>query len=326
MLKTLEVITKIIRFVCCGCRCYGDSLRCHKLRYLLIVLLLCLLPVSKLAALEPPANIRLIDGVLHWDAVTGANEYHIYYFDAPVPSSSVLGNYLNLTGATRWPLNSVGAPYGYYTVVAVQTFGQPVPVEFSGVTDGEIVPYFSTTIPVESFSTLLVSGQDQSYLFGDDGDQQAGVLSTSERYIINGDGTFTDTLTNLIWVADSACIPSVNWVGAINYANGLSATSGSCFSLSDDSSTGDWRLANIVELMSLYNYGLSGALADVPLTNLTGPFMGSDFWSSTSFDSAPTPNDIGLAWEVKYLSDMDAGSHVDQKSNSGRAWAVRDRH
>jgi len=68
-------------------------------------------------------------------------EYHIYYFDNPVPSSTNVGNYLRLTGGLRWPLDVFNDPFGYYTVVAVSTDEQGRPIEYSSVTDGEIAPY-----------------------------------------------------------------------------------------------------------------------------------------------------------------------------------------
>ena len=64
------------------------------------------------------------------------------------------------------------------------------------------------------------------------------------------------------------------------------------------------------------------AILDVPLTNLD--VVRNEFWSSTSFGSTPTPNDIGLAWEIDFLPGSNTGSHIDQKLELGRAWAVRD--
>jgi len=295
--------------------------------YLVTALLLGTFVSTHTLALDPPSNIRIEDGDLLWDPVPDVNEYLIYYFNGPIPSPSVLGNFLVNTGGTRWPLDTFDAPFGYYTVVSIQTNGGPAPVEFSAVTDGDIVPFLDTGSATTSIPpvTLPGSGQQQSFFPGDDGDLQAGVQTTTERYVLNGDGTFTDTLTNLVWVADSACIPLLDWTGSLEHATGLSADgSSTCTSLQDGSLLGDWRLANIVELLSLFNYSLNAAIGDVPLTNL-GSVITDDFWSSTSFESAPTPNDIGLAWQLKFLSDPDVGSHVDQKFNLGRAWAVRSR-
>lgn len=295
-----------------------------------LALLFNLLFLSEAYALDPPANIRLDGADLMWDEVPGANEYHLYYFDSPIPSSTVLGNYLLNTGTTHWPLDLTDAPFGYYTVVALQIVAG-VPVEFSLVTDGEIVAYLDSDGDTDSEtdtdskpSLLVGSGQEQSFYPGDDGDKRAGVqVNTEQRYVVNGDGTFTDTITQLVWIADSECIPLMNWVGALDYANGLVGdATGSCATLQDGSRLGDWRLANIVELQTLYNYGPLGvAILNVPLSNLD--VVANEFWSSTSFGSAPSPNDIGLAWEIQFLPTQDTGSHVEQKNVLNRAWAVR---
>lgn len=301
------------------------GLRCLRKVFVVYAILIGLLFSTPSMALDAPSNIRLEDGRLVWDPVSGANEYHVYYFNGPVPSESIVGNFLINTGGTSWPLAAANAPFGYYTVVSVQTFGGPEPVEYSAVTDGGIAPYLSNSQSSNTSPKLIGSGQLQSYYPGDDGDKNAGLNATGDRYILNNDGTFIDTLTNLIWIADGNCIPLADWVASIDYANNLSGdgTSG-CTNLSDGSNVGDWRLPNIVELLSLYDYSVALGFSGVPLANLSGPLAASDFWSATSFGSAATPNDVGLAWEVKFISDPDTGSRIDQKSNSGRAWAVRD--
>ncbi len=113
---------------------------------LLIVIALNMMLSTKAFALDPPENIRIDGGRLSWDAVPDANEYHLYYFERPVPSASVVGNYVRLTGGTSWPLDIFNDPFGYYTVVAVRTDDQSMPLEFSAVTDGEIVAYLDPTV------------------------------------------------------------------------------------------------------------------------------------------------------------------------------------
>ena len=293
---------------------------------------------SNALALESPSNIRLEGAELRWNEVPEANEYHLYYFEGPVPSNTVVGNYVTLTSGTSRSLDTINAPFGYYTVVAVRvttsSIGEAPLVEYSNVTDGDIVPYLDTTDNTGTTETiettivtpqLLATGQEQSFFPGDDGDRQVGAqVEAAQRYVVNGDGTLSDTLTQLVWIADSECIPLRDWVGALNYANQLSGdATGSCNTLHDGSAVGDWRLANVVELQSLYNYGPLGvAILNVPVTNLD--IVRNDFWSSTSFGSTPSPNDIGLAWEIDFLPGPNTGSHIDQKLEIGRAWAVRD--
>ena len=295
-----------------------------------IILMLNTMFMTNAIALDPPANIRLEGADLRWDAVSDANEYFVYYFDGPIPSSTVLGNYLTNTGDTVLSLDQVNAPFGFYTIVSVQISGETI-VDFSRVTDGDIVafPDPADTTDIDPTPTinlaLLSTGQQDSFFPGDDGDNQAGVpVNTEQRYVVNNDGTFTDTLTQLVWIADSECIPLLNWVDAVDFANGLTGDgAGGCSALQDGSAMRDWRLANIIELQSLYNYGPVGvAILDVPVTSLD--IVQNQFWSSTSFGSTPSPNDTGFAWEMEYLPVGDTGSHVEIKENLGRAWSVRD--
>ena len=113
-------------------------------------------------ALDPPANIRLDGGRLSWDEVPSAGEYHLYYFDGPIPSDSVVGNYVRVTGGTSWPLDVFNEPFGYYTVVAVRTDEQSLPLEFSAVTDGGIVAYLDPTensVPEGNTYSVVVNEQ-----------------------------------------------------------------------------------------------------------------------------------------------------------------------
>lgn len=123
-------------------------------RILISALVLNVMLSSMVFAIDPPANIQLNDGELSWDAVEGVREYHIYYFDEPIPSSSNLGNYVRLTGGTSWPLDTFGDPFGFYTVVAVQTDDQSMPVEFSAITEGAVVAYMDPNDDSSSVSSL----------------------------------------------------------------------------------------------------------------------------------------------------------------------------
>src|SRR5229473_772270 len=61
----------------------------------------------------------------------------------------------------------------------------------------------------------------------------------SKRYADCGNGTVTDTMTGLIWLKQSDCLPASNWEGAKKAAAALK--DGDCM-LKDGSSPGDWRL------------------------------------------------------------------------------------
>jgi hypothetical protein len=100
---------------------------------------------------------------------------------------------------------------------------------------------------------------------GQDGEYQAGMAYPSNRLIDNGDGTVTDTLTQLIWLQDTGCLALAG-----SYAQGLAGIAtlqdGQC-SLSDGSQAGDWRMASIRELLSITYFGD----ANVPLFALFPP-------------------------------------------------------
>jgi len=109
-------------------------------------------------AIDPPDNIRMNGGDLTWDAVEGAAEYHIYYFEEPVPSVTNLGKYVRHTGGTRWPLDSFGDPFGYYTVVSIRWDEQFQPVEVSPFTENALAAYLdpSNNSPVSNGSLSIV--------------------------------------------------------------------------------------------------------------------------------------------------------------------------
>jgi len=175
---------------------------------------------------------------------------------------------------------------------------------------------------------VLPTGQVTSYIDGDDGDWQTSSQSVS-RFTDNNNGTFSDTLTGLTWLGIRECILELDWFDAINYVNQLSAGQTNvgqtsvedsvCIELSDDSSSGDWRLPNITELQSLLDYSQIGpAFAEgIPFTGTWDTFPWGRYWSSTSF-SADASN---TAWVVDAVYGQ-TNPHI--KSENSRVFAVKD--
>jgi hypothetical protein len=64
------------------------------------------------------------------------------------------------------------------------------------------------------------------------------------RYVDNGNGTVTDTSTQLVWLKDAGCSVARTWTNAKNFAAGLN--SGEC-DLTDGSPAGVWRLPTAEE-------------------------------------------------------------------------------
>jgi len=65
----------------------------------------------------------------------------------------------------------------------------------------------------------------------------------------NGDGTVTDNVTGLMWAKDPS--PRLPWIEALGYCAAL-----------DLGGYEDWRMSNIVELLTLYGWEIgTGVLA-----------------------------------------------------------------
>lgn len=102
-------------------------------------------------------------------------------------------------------------------------------------------------------------------------------IAYAAPFINNGNGTVTDSGTNLMWLrAEGGFMP---WDDALSYCGGLSLGGYS-----------DWRLPNIKELESLTDDTRSDPAID---THFLTDAHASAYWSSTT--SADGPND---AWGV----------------------------
>jgi hypothetical protein len=159
---------------------------------------------------------------------------------------------------------------------------------------------------------------------GDDGAIQAGVGLTFARWIDNGDGTVTDTVTGLRWLKQANCIDA-DWADAVAAVGTLG--NGTC-GLTDGSKPGDWRMPNRNEMQSVedrmvnnvadfmnatYVWKSDAALYRGPLfTN----FMGYQYYWTSTTDAADTSE----AWTV---FSCDFGVYDIAKTNAGYTLAVR---
>lgn len=140
---------------------------------------------------------------------------------------------------------------------------------------------------------LPKTGQSIQYKSGDDGTYQAGwwkgltVATNRERFIaktIGGDDVAIDLATGLMWAVDGNEAGCNNggdstWEGAIAYANNLSFAGFS-----------DWRLPNILELISIHDYSIDvPALQEPPFSNTKT----ETYWASTTLNPQTT-----WAWSV----------------------------
>ncbi len=159
---------------------------------------------------------------------------------------------------------------------------------------------------------------------GDDGSVLAGVALTYPRFVDNGNGTVTDTVTGLVWLQQANCLAG-NWADSLVAVQGLA--SGQC-GLTDGSAAGAWRMPNRNEMQSLedrmennqadffnatYVWKLSGEPYQLPIfTN----FVGSEYYWTSTTDAA----DTGEAWAV---FSCDYGVYDLAKASGGFTLAVR---
>ena len=133
----------------------------------------------------------------------------------------------------------------------------------------------------------------------------------------NGNGTVTDNLTRLVWLKNSNSFGFGSWYEALAWCSNLE---GGYYGLQDNSSIGDWRLPNVLELLSLvdfdyYTEGFRGALPEGhPFTNPTAGYH----WTST------TSNSGNNAWVIA-MWQMGSDITVGGKSiGRNMVWCVRD--
>jgi hypothetical protein len=159
---------------------------------------------------------------------------------------------------------------------------------------------------------------------GDDGSVLAGVPLTYPRFVDNGNGTVTDTVTGLMWLKEANCL-SGSWADALAAVQSLA--SGEC-GLTDGSAAGEWRMPNRNEMESLedrmennhaeyfnatYVWKLSGELYQAPIF---GSFVGNEYYWTSTTDAADTSE----GWAV---FSCDFGVYDAEKANVGNTLAVR---
>lgn len=111
---------------------------------------------------------------------------------------------------------------------------------------------------------------------GQDGEFRAGASVSPPRFVKNTDGTVDDRLTGIRWTAKSC--GAFRWDDAVSYVAALGH--GAC-GLSDGSQAGDWRVPNILELLTLLNWQ-DAAIHECAIADANGTAcLSSGTWSST---------------------------------------------
>ena len=130
---------------------------------------------------------------------------------------------------------------------------------------------------------------------------QLGAPLTSPRFIDNGDGTLSDTVTGQTWLKQADCIRQ-NWAAALTSVNAFA--SGRC-GLSDGSTVGRWRLPNRNEMLSISDRAPTFPQASYYVGqyqgngSVTGPVIFNNFIVSDHYWTATTSAaDNAQAWAV----------------------------
>jgi len=252
-----------------------------------------------------------------------------YSFSAMLAGNPT-GNRANLTwsgpAGYGWNTSSGAATTmaGYNGVFAgLNTTNAPIifnVITFTSVAGGSVATAdFTGYNGSNPFTRPIATGQTQSYAAGDDGATQNGVAAPGPRFVDNGDGTITDTVTGLVWLKNAACFSAVNWPGALGDVNQLA--SGQC-GLNDGSAVGQWRLPNVVELESLIDAAASNPAVSGPFTNISTGI----YWTSTAYwgGEEGTTN----AWAIRmadgrYINDNGVSSSNVMATSLNNVWAVR---
>ena len=145
---------------------------------------------------------------------------------------------------------------------------------------------FKEPCPSDGPAPVEKTWQTIAFANGDDGFHQKGVAYPLPRFTDNGDGTVKDNLTGLIWLKNADCYGTTTWFNSLLICNALA--NGSC-GLTDDSNAGDWRLANMTELLSLIHWKYhTPAIPDTSGNDQWSegnPFINiqsSHYWTSTT--------------------------------------------
>jgi hypothetical protein len=166
----------------------------------------------------------------------------------------------------------------------------------------------------------LVTGQQITYVAGDDGNWKTGVsIPAAQRFTDNQNGTVTDNLTGLIWLKNANCSATLGgvtttgtgltWKDAFTWTSALS--NGSC-GLTDNSVSGEWRVPNRTELMSLVDHSTNNPPlpAGHPFTSVGMNYLTSNTWSVNT----------GWSWGVIF----DRGRIITlNKTGNYVVWPVR---
>lgn len=122
----------------------------------------------------------------------------------------------------------------------------------------------------------------------------------AQRFVDNGNGTVTDTATNLMWTKNANLIGRLNWHDAMSRCRSFSI-----------SGIGGWRLPSKDELVAFYHAIQGGH-----------PFTGVQSWYWSSRTLAGYGEYKDFAWTVN-MDDGHASYHGHKDYPTYFVWPVR---
>ncbi len=206
--------------------------------------------------------------------------------------STIKINGTTVASGTAHTINNLAV--GPNTVTVVITADDGVNTKTYNIVVYRAIPIFKT-----GAGTVTISGYTHDPR--EDGSTQKGVSWPSPRFSTSGD-TVIDNMTGLIWLKATDSTTRV-WTANIDYSEGLTAATFS-----------DWRLPNVLEFMSLINFG-----ATHHSNYFNNALQGFSNVSAISYHSS-TPSGT----DHKYIN-LGTGitCGTGSSSNSNRAWQVR---
>jgi hypothetical protein len=145
----------------------------------------------------------------------------------------------------------------------------------------------------------------------------------TKRYVDCGNGTVADTMTGLIWLKQSNCLPAATWDDAKKAVARLK--NGDCM-LTDGSKPGDWRLPTNKEWEATMAKAKSAMCSYPTLTDDAGTECikaGQSSFTDLESDYYWTSTPVEGGARV-YFGDLDHGNILNgDPDNSQKVWPVR---
>ncbi len=115
---------------------------------------------------------------------------------------------------------------------------------------------------------------------GQDGEFQRGVVWPEPRFIVNGDGTVSDSLTGLMWLKDGNCFGDLPWPTALQMVVDFNKNNALCHGFKTDYQ--DWFLPDINQLATLFDAQVGVTSDYLRLGGFTSLQRGI-YWSATAY-------------------------------------------